>query len=107
MRARELLDENYNQSLESDLNNLLVGVKGAGAPEINTQDLVVQLNGMGYSVSPNSIMMLLSSNPLVMNATPTVITLAGNEGADGADAGDADDAAAKVSDMASKASKIG
>ena len=107
MRAREILDENYNQSLESDLNNLLVGAKGSGAEQINTQDLVVQLNGMGYSVSSSSLMLLLSRNPLVTNATPTVVNLSPPEGA-GAGGGDGtEDTAAKVSDMAAKATKIG
>ena len=105
MRARELLDEDYNQSLESDLNNLLIGSKGAGAQEINTQDLVSQLRGMGYAVDENSIVTLLSNNPTVLNATPTFIQLQPPDGAiGGADPGQ--DTAAKVSDMAAKATKI-
>lgn len=107
MRAREILDENYNQSLESDLNNLLVGAKGAGAQEINTRDLIVQLNGMGYSVNANSIMLLLSRNPMVLNATPTVIKMTGAEGASAGAEGSVQDTDAKVSDLAAKATKIG
>lgn len=107
MRAREILEENYNQSLESDLNNLIIGAKGNGAEEISTQDVVAQLQGMGYSVDQNSIMSLLSRSPVVLNATPQMITLKGPEGAMPAGGDPAQDSAARVSDMASKATKIG
>lgn len=107
MRAREILQENYNQSLESDLNNLLVSAKGFGASEVNTQDIVNQLYQMGYSVTINSLMPLLSRNPMVLNATPQMIKFNMPE-ANGMGGGDpAQDSAAKVSDMASKATKIG
>jgi len=107
MRAREILEEDYNQSLESDLSNLLVGAKGAGAQEIETQDLVVQLRAMGYAVDENSIMSLLSRNPAVLNATPTLVRMTPPEGAAAGGGDPSQDAAAKVSDMASKATKIG
>lgn len=107
MRARELLQENYNQSLESDLNNLLVSAQGFGAGEVNTQDIVNQLYQMGYSVTVNSLMPLLSRNPMVLNATPQSINFNMPE-AGGMGGGDASqDSASKVSDMASKATKIG
>lgn len=99
MRARELL-EDYNQSLESDLENLLIAAKGNGIQEVQTSDIVDQLYGMGYSVDVNSIMMLLSNSPTVMNATPEMITLTAPEGsAQGGDT-DAEDNANAVSDMA-------
>lgn len=107
MRAREILDENYSQSLESDLNNLLVGAKALGSQRIDTGTLVKLLNQMGYSVSPNSLMLLLSKNPLVLNATPTVIKMAPPEGTTSSDGNSSKDSAARVSDMASKATKIG
>ncbi len=107
MRARELLDENYNTNLEADLGNLLVGAKGAGAQEINTQDVVVQLRGMGYSVDENSIMSLLSRNPMVLNATPSSITFTSPEGVNPGQGASGKDAAAQVSSMAQKATKLG
>jgi hypothetical protein len=107
MRAREILEENYNQSLESDLNNLLVVAKGSGAEQIETQAVVVQLQGMGYAVDENSLMSLLSRNPSVMNATPTMITMAGPEASPSGGGDPSQDTAARVSDMASKATKIG
>lgn len=105
MRAREILDEDYNQSLESDLNNLLIGVKGNGATEIPTQKLVDRLQASGYSVSVDSLMLLLQNNPIVTNATPQSIQLAPPEAS--GQAGQTQDNAAKVSDMAAKATKIG
>lgn len=107
MRAREVLDEDYNQSLESDLNNLLVGAKGSGAQDLNTQDVVLQLNGMGYSVNPNSIMALLSRNPMVLNATPSSIKLTSPEGENPGQGASGQDAASRVGAMAQKATKIG
>lgn len=104
MRAKEFLYEDYNQQLQSDLNNLLVGAKGNGAPTIDTSDLVQQLQRMGYSVDTNNLMPLLQNNPAVANATPENITLASPEGES---AGQAQDSAAKVGDMAQKATKIG
>jgi len=107
MRAREILEEDYNQSLESDLDNLLIGAKGSGAQEINTQDLVVQLQGMGYAVDENSIISLLSRNPTVLNATPTLVRLTGAEGTEPGGGDPSKDTAARVGDMAQKATKIG
>ena len=106
MRARELL-ENYNQSLESDLTNLLIGAKGLGSTEISTQELVNQLYGMGYSVDVNSIMPMLSQNPGVMNVTPEIITLTKPEGFSGSPEGEKTDSAKRVKDMAMQATEIG
>lgn len=106
MRARELLQEEYNQSLESDLNNILISAKGSGASNVNTRDVVDQLYSMGYAVDVNSIIPLLSNNPAVMNATPEMITMTAPEGASAGSGGDTQDSAAQVSDMAQKATKI-
>jgi len=105
MRAREILQEDYNANLQADLNNLLVGAKGSGATQIKTEDLVNQMYGMGYSVDANSIMALLSQNPLVAQATPMMINLSPPEGSEAVGSGQ--DSAAQVSDMAQSATKIG
>lgn len=105
MRAREL-QENYNQALDSDLNNLLIGAKGNGAQELDMNDLVTQLQGMGYSVSPHSLMLLLSRNPNVLNATATSVRLKGPEDAMEPGGSNGQDSAGQVSDMAQKATTI-
>ncbi len=106
MRAREILDEDYNQSLESDINNLLIGVKGNGVTRISTQKLVDKLQSSGYSVSADSLMLLLQSNPVVMNVTPEFIELAPPEAGSPTD-GQTQDSASQVSDMAQSATDIG
>jgi hypothetical protein len=103
MRAREILDEDYDQNLESDLSNLLIGAKGSGSQEISTQDLVAQLVNMGYSVDINSLMLLLSRNPAVANATPTVVNMTSTNAADGSD--QSQDSGDIVSGMAQKAAQ--
>ncbi len=105
MRAHEILFEDYNQQLESDLNNLLVGVKGNGASQVETQAVANQLQSMGYSVDVNSLMAALQNNPLVMNASPEVIQLTGSEEMQGVN-GPSEDSAGRVGDMAQKATKI-
>ena len=106
MRAREILDEDYNQSLESDLNNLLIAVKGNGITELSTQKLADKLQQSGYSVTPDSLMVLLQDNPIVANVTPETVNLTEPEAGAG-DAGQKDDSADHVKDLAKKATHIG
>jgi len=107
MRAREILQEDYADSLESDLNNILVGAKGNGSEALNTNDLVAQLEAMGYSVNIHSILNLLQRNPNVTSATPTVINLQGPQDNQAqASAGAGKDNAAHVSQLAKKASSL-
>lgn len=109
MRAREILQEDYAESLESDLNNLLIGAKGSGSEALNTNDLVNQLVQMGYSVNNQSILTLLSTNPNVTSATPTVVNLQGpadSEAGSKASSGTGKDNAAHVSSLAQKANPL-
>jgi hypothetical protein len=106
MRAREILQEDYNQSLVSDLNNILIGAKGSGASDVNTQDVVNQLYKMGYSIDINSIIPLLSNNPVVQNATPETIVMTSPVGVSTSNAGGGEqDSADQVSAMAQKATQ--
>lgn len=107
MRAREILDEDYNQNLESDLNNLLVKAKADGFQEMSTEDLVLQLSGMGYSVNANSLMQLLARNPVVLNATPSAVKFTSPEGVMPGQGIEGKDSASRVSAMAQKATKLG
>lgn len=106
MRAREILQEDYNASLKSDLDNLLTAAAGNGATDVSTIDVANQLQAMGYSVNQNSIISLLSTSPIVLNATPDQITLKSPDGAE-ASASDTEDSADRVSDMAMNATNIG
>lgn len=108
MRAREILEENYNQSLLSDLNNILTVAKSCGSSELNTADIVNQLRSMGYAVDENSIITLLDGNPMIANSSSETINLVPPIGAQNTGGGNAtQDTAAQVSDMAQKATKIG
>lgn len=103
MRIFEVLNEDYNQSLEADLNNLLVSASAVGAQEVKTGDLVRQLQASGYSVDINSLLTLLTDNPMVLNATPDLVRF--SEPAPDTEQGV--DSAEKVKSMAAKATKIG
>jgi len=104
MRASEFLLEDYNQELQSALNNLLIGAKGNGAANIDTSDLANQLHRMGFSVDAKSIVPLLQNNPNVTNVTPTDITLSNGQDQTGSDQ---QDSASKVQDMAMDATDLG
>ena len=107
MRARELLDENYQNNFNTDLTDLLTAAKASGVQEIATSDVVQQLSASGYSVNINSIMTILVNNPLVMEATPESIKLTSDNGDQApAMAGGDQDSASKVSDMAQKANSL-
>lgn len=106
MRAREILQEDYAQSLESDLNNLLVGTKANGVHKINTKDVADQLYGMGYAVDVNSLMASLSQNPMVANATPEMINLVSDDASLQGTGDSSQDSASRVQDMAQKANKL-
>ena len=101
MRALEFLLEDYNQKLKNDLNNLLVASKGLDSSEIKTDELIDELQKLGYSsINNNNILELLSDNPIVLNATPEIIKVA-----DKNSVSDTDDSAKKVKELARKAVK--
>jgi hypothetical protein len=103
MRASEILQEDHNDQLKSDLDNLLLSAKGTGASEINTVSLLQQLRNMGHStVNQYSIMPLLTDNASVINATPQMITISNRESSDD---NLNSDSAEKVTALAKKAAK--
>lgn len=106
MRAREILEEDYNQNLELDLGNILTSAKASGVSEIQTTDLVNQMQAMGYAVDENSIISLLQRSPQVLNATPSIVTLTTVDNSQTGPGEIPQDSAARVNDMAQKAVKI-
>lgn len=103
MRAREIIQEDYNQSLQDDLNNILISAKGSGASKVKTGAVVNQLQQMGYAINIESILTLLINNPSVQNATSEMIMFAAPENNS---VGNTQDSASQVSDMAQRATKI-
>ena len=55
VRAWELLVEDSESSFDSDLEDLLIAAKANGITDIEVDSLVDQLNGMGYAVTPDSL----------------------------------------------------
>lgn len=76
MRARELLAESES-TVESDLTDLLVAAKATDLDEVSTQDIADQLNSMGHSVSPDTLVDMLSDkkNKFVKTVTLDKILL--------------------------------
>lgn len=104
MRLKELLHEDYNQQLSSDLNNILVGAKAAGLEDVNTGAVVRNLQRMGYSVDIDSLVVLLQDNPIVQSVSPTGIRLTAGETSS---IDDVEDSAEQVDQMAQKAAQKG
>ena len=106
MRLKEIvLFEGYQESLQSDLDNLIVSAKGSGMSQVNTQSLADQLSGMGYSVNAESIAALLGNNPMVTSATPQSVEISNQTQTQGNSSTDQEDSAARVSDLAQQASQ--
>lgn len=60
MRGWEILKESGNESeFESDLTDLLIAAKANHISEVSVDDLVDQLNGMGHSVTADSLVATL------------------------------------------------
>lgn len=79
MRAWELLLEDEKTEFDSDLDDLLIAAKANGLTKINVEDLVKQLNDMGHSVTPDSLVDDLDSHEHehenIKNVTLDTITL--------------------------------
>lgn len=77
MRAWELL-ESVHTEFENDLEDLLIAAKANGLTEVEVDDLVDQLNSMGHSVTPDSLVSTLQSDEgheFIKNVTINTITL--------------------------------
>ena len=59
MRGWELLKESDKDDFDSDLEDLLIAAKANGITEVSVDDLVDQLNGMGHSVTADSLVATL------------------------------------------------
>jgi len=59
MRGWELLKESDKDDFDSDLEDLLIAAKANGITEVSVDDLVDQLNGMGHSVTADSLVSTL------------------------------------------------
>ena len=75
MKIATLLLEkaNYDAQLMGDINAYLFSLKGNDIPSVTMDMMVRELNGMGYTVSPESMVDLLSNSNLVTKVTTDTI----------------------------------
>ena len=79
MKLASLLseDKNYQAQLRNDRNAYLVRLKANDIGTVGTDMLVDELTGMGYSVTPESLVDLLANSKYVSKVTVDTIDLAG------------------------------
>jgi hypothetical protein len=77
MNFAKLLQEkaNYDAQLMGDINAYLISLKANDIPSMSMDMMVRELNGMGYSVSPESMVDLLSNSKYVTKVTVDTIEL--------------------------------
>jgi hypothetical protein len=92
-------DKNYQAQLRNDLNAYLVRLKANDIGTIGTDMMVDELNDMGYSVTPESLVDMLANSKYISKVTLDTIDLKGAPSAQGQDA---DKDKEKVSKLAIK-----
>ena len=77
MKIKTLLSENsnYQAQLKNDINSYLVRLKANDIPQIDTEVLVGELGGMGYSVTPEALVDMLTNSKYITNITTDIIDL--------------------------------
>lgn len=94
--------ENRQESLLSDITNLLVAAKASGISEMDTTELVGNLVNMGHSVTPQSLVELFSEErpEVIKNITVQKVTLDTTDPVAEPDEGDQEDFERDVSKQA-------
>jgi len=105
MRFATILNEdgNYMGQLKNDINVYLTRLKANGVFNIDTDMMIRELESLGYTLTPESLVDILSNNMFVDNATVDSIDIVG--GSNSVDGGDGEQATVK--NMAKKATKKG
>ena len=77
MRFFEIITENEEDQLMSDINDLLVAAKASGIDEIDTEEFAQQLSDLGHAVTPNSLLSLFDKDrpEIIKNITANVLSL--------------------------------
>ena len=77
MKIATLLLEkaNYDAQLNGDINAYLISLKANDIPSVTMDMMVRELNGMGYTVSPESMVDLLANSKLITKVTADTIEL--------------------------------
>jgi hypothetical protein len=77
MKIATLLHEkaNFDAQLIGDINAYLISLKANDIPSIDTEMMVRELNGMGYTIDEESLVDLLSNSKYVSKVTVDTIDL--------------------------------
>ncbi len=77
MKIATLLNEkaNFDAQLMGDINAYLISLKANDIPSVTMDMMVRELNGMGYTVNPESMVDLLSNSKYVTKVTVDTIEL--------------------------------
>jgi hypothetical protein len=97
-------NENYMGQLKNDINVYLTRMKANGINTIGTDLLVKELEGLGHSLTVESLVDLLANNKYVSRATIDSVDLVGSPTSSGQDTAKDRE---KVHNLAVKAAKKG
>lgn len=75
MRFIELVETSYIDDLRSEVINLLTSVSAEGIDEVDTQNLLIDLESIGFAVDEESLLELLDSLPIVATASADTIQI--------------------------------
>jgi len=75
MRLRQLVESDYRDNLRDAVINLLTAVRSEGLSEVETEQLVIDLQNQGFSVNNRTIFTILKNLPIVSKADEKTIKL--------------------------------
>ena len=85
MRYKQLF-EDYESELRSAIVSILTAINAEGIDQIDTDQLIIDLQAQGFSVTKNSIFKTLELLHIVANATSQTINIRSNDVTRSADA---------------------
>lgn len=104
MRLSQLLDSDYAEDLQAEVITLLTAISAEGIDEVDTQNLLIDLEAQGYPVDEQSLLELLDGLPIVATASLDKIQISTSD-VDMMVGGDDEEISAnRVDDLATKQS---
>lgn len=79
MRFRQLVEDNYVDSLKDAITSMLVAVAAEGVFEIDTRQLIIDLQQDGFSIDKKNIFRVLNELPIVSSADSKTIKIKTND----------------------------
>lgn len=75
MRFRELVESDYMTDLRTEIITLLTTISAEGIDEVDTQNLLVDLEEQGYAIDEESLLEILDSIEIVSSASAETIQI--------------------------------